>query len=276
MVRRVYTVFMSEKVPIARHVIFVIVNLDANGRATYVPVEYQSNKDATLCTVRLGDQVAWMIRVGTNRAVPYRLTFSDPSLFGVSSLDVPAGGFSNYLSVRQFSSDRKYKYSVIVEGIFPTCDPEMQVEKDESVSSFGPQHTLTWDLKTQAITDAAGDSASHTTIDIGDQVQWKVNPPTSSQMNNNFKITFDPGNLSQLNPFDGYDQYQIIESQNSENEMGEPETGTSKLTVEDVGPAEQTFYYTLEGVKNGQVLPGLSITVKLAARPTEHGTPATA
>ena len=85
--------------------------------------------------MNVGDQVGWLVRIvlpnTVRKSIPYNLDFSgNPSFFGTSSLNVPAGGPSPFLPV--LAVQASLKYSVNIPGL-ETIDPDIQSGGDTGV-----------------------------------------------------------------------------------------------------------------------------------------------
>src|SRR5262245_14478801 len=69
--------------------------------------------------VQVGDTVVWLVQVQTaagRKSLPYTVGFTDSRFFGVSSLDVPSGGISPSLLVRELKADVRYSLNVTGVG----------------------------------------------------------------------------------------------------------------------------------------------------------------
>ena len=82
---------------------------------------------------------------------PYTVGFSDPSFFGVTSLNVPAGGMSAYLRV--LSLKGLAKYTLTVTGLGVVLDPDIQSGSDTgtpgALARDPAAFVLTWDTVQQ-------------------------------------------------------------------------------------------------------------------------------
>jgi hypothetical protein len=154
-----------------RIIVIVNVNLNSSGFPTY-SYFLKSGGKADTVIVRTGDQIAWVVTVidGHKQRTPaYTLTFSDPTVFGTSSLSVASGGFSSFLQVETLaisSPSGTMKYSLSVSGISPISDPLIQIDDD-----------------LRPVTPAA--APDHY------QVRWQPGPPAAMTFSKN-KGPFDP------------------------------------------------------------------------------------
>jgi hypothetical protein len=160
-------------------------------------------------SVNVGDEVGFLVQVvlpNGRQTPPYTLTFSDPSFFGVSSLNVPAGGTSPFLRVLSLLG--KVKYSLDVTGLGAVLDPEIQSggEGFPFGTARTPNHfVFTWDVggQTATYTENGAPVPYSTPVSRPDTVEFTViNAGGAVQ---NFAVTFQP-NLNQpthwASPFD--------------------------------------------------------------------------
>jgi hypothetical protein len=154
--------------------------------------------------VGTGDQVAWYVtQVDAGPVVshpPYELTFSNPSVFGTSSLSVPAGGFSPFLQALAFQGNTKY--TLAVKGVNPPSDPTIEIDNGSpltgglAIASF----EILWDGTPNGAPQwrTSGGQLQNfpmTPLNLGDQVTF-LSPSVPA-----FQIKFDP--IPPVNAFNG-------------------------------------------------------------------------
>jgi hypothetical protein len=112
-----------------------------------------------------GTTVGWYVRVtdsAGSRTPPYQITFSDPSILGVASLEVPSGGASSYLHV--LAIEGQAKYTISIDGITPVFDPDIQV--DNSPDIFREKGKVVKHAHFVAVWDVTGTSMTFTKDDV--------------------------------------------------------------------------------------------------------------
>jgi len=161
--------------------------------------------------VNPGDQVGWLVQVnlGGRKQMPYSLGFKDSqqspndSFFGVSSLDVPAGGTSPYLRV--LSLQDKISYSLSIKGVGDVFDPEIQSGPDTGILGFdgtGSTFVVTWDTaaNTMSYTKDGGPAAPlPLKAAFGDTVEFVA--AVAGGLVTDFTITFANNSNSWPTPF---------------------------------------------------------------------------
>jgi hypothetical protein len=173
-----------------RVVVVVNVKLDQFGVPTYI-YRNKSGGKADTVSLHTGDQIAWVVTVLDSNNKPstpaYQLTFSDPSVFGTSSLSVPGGGFSSFLQVVTMaitSPSGQMKYSLSVVGVSPISDPLIQID-DELIRPpdqlAADHYQICWQPVLEAMTVSRDSSSfvpfvSPLIVKPGDDVTFLVDP----------------------------------------------------------------------------------------------------
>jgi hypothetical protein len=168
--------------------------------------------------VRVGDRIGWLIQVllpgdGVWRSMPYDLGFSSPTFFGVTSLNVPSGGASPFLTV--LAVQEKISYRLKVPEVGCVFDPDIQSGSDtapfpidtEAVTPVAAYKIL-WNLKTNKMQYAGSDGKLHDlplTVSVGDVVTFEATNYSGDLAD--FAISFPKPNLW-ASPF-SYDVFEF-------------------------------------------------------------------
>jgi len=203
-----------------QYVIFVNVTIK-NHLADYKYLLYGggplSNKSLG---VRLGDQVAWYVRVIENsvqRLQRYGITFANPGVFGRASLDVPDGGFSPFLQVVALPGSQT-KYSLTLPGISPADDPDIQVDGDGLLPNLAvTNYVVSWQqpspgnpngTMTYTVNGQTKDFPPSLPVFPGDKVTFEVTPAAP------FDVTFTGDNHTISTPFVESPNFNVIPGRN--------------------------------------------------------------
>ncbi len=202
-------------------------------------------------SVNVGDEVGFLVQIvlpNGRRTPPYTLAFSDASFFGMSTLDVPAGGTSPFLRV--LSLVGKVKYTLGVKGLGTVLDPEIQ-----SGDGFRPANDLAiakfvfaWDVGAQTATYTKDGTAVpySTPVPHGNTVEFlAINAGGAVQ---NFTVSFPPNTNNPTlwaSPFD-FNNSKFVAPQASPADLG-------PLTVFNQADAGSAFAFTASVTVNGQV-----------------------
>jgi hypothetical protein len=98
--------------------------------------------------------VGWQVLLDTPRKlrpVPYTVSFFSPNFFGVDALEVPTGGTSDFLVVRELKGSTEW--SLDLTGIGTVLDPEVQSGSDGALVflSSSLEHVEVEDLFLESI-----------------------------------------------------------------------------------------------------------------------------
>jgi hypothetical protein len=197
--------------PVNQILILINVTIDSKGLAVYTPLFYPHGPHADdPVIVQPGDRVGWFVRVQVRldwKTFPYQITFSDPAIFGTTSISVPNGGGSGYLPVLALGS-ASVKYTVSVASVYPPFDPEIQVnpdplDGDDDFEATGVQWIVLWTVASNSVTFKRDNiSTGNLNVAKGDMVQFQALAATAPQ----FYVVFPPDknqNHTEESPFDG-------------------------------------------------------------------------
>ena len=159
---------------------------------TYNYLSFTDGQKANDILVATGDQVAWYVKVqtGPGWSTPaYELEFEDPTILGTDSISVPSGGMSGFFTVLALSTPAPSKYSLAVSGIFPTSDPQIQVNPNGNVIiQTNNQVSVRWTAAKNTMEYQAGGPwqpfPAYLSISIGDKVLFQavLTPPQDFQI----------------------------------------------------------------------------------------------
>ncbi|MEI9977080.1 MAG: hypothetical protein WDO73_36530 [Ignavibacteriota bacterium] len=177
----------------------ILVGINPGGTLSHKILSYlDGNIKPDPLVVNVGDEVGFVVQVLQpvgRQMLPYRLDFSDTSFFGVSTLNVPAGGTSPFLRV--LSLDGKVKYTLSVIGLGTVFDPEIQSGGDGPRGPLSINTVLfTWDVGGKTATYKVNGTAApfSTPLSPKDTVEFQaVNAGAAAA---SFTVTF-PTNLNQ-------------------------------------------------------------------------------
>jgi len=138
----------------------ILVAVNPGGSFTTNIFSYFDNKSLPAnqpLEVQGGDEVGFLVQIAMpsgRQLLPYTIGFSDSSFFGVTSLNVPAGGMSAYLRV--LSLKGLAKYTLTVTGLGVVLDPDIQSGSDTgmpgALARDPATFVFTWDTVQQTAT----------------------------------------------------------------------------------------------------------------------------
>ncbi len=231
-------------------VILINANVTSFGATTYTAF-YLSNglKADNPVVVKTGDRVGWFVRVIGNNlpdTLPYAITFANPALFGTTSLQVPQGGGSTYLTVLPHTDLVKTKYTLSVVGLSPAFDPDLQTDGSGLIFTLGQQKGVTrgasfaisWlpDTTPAVLTCTKNGTAQPfpLTVNPGDTVQFTA---TGNAAPPQFAIVFQKVNRFWESPFDPGSYYFQNTSANGKT------SSTDNLTVGSVTDDNKVYNF---------------------------------
>jgi hypothetical protein len=193
--------------------ILVTVNSDGS-LTTQIRSLYDSKVKTDPLSVNVGDRIGWLVQVviaNDRKLLPYTVDFSkNTSFFGVSSLNVPAGGASPFLVVLALQDN--VKYTVDIPGL-TNIDPDIQSGGDTStlggVGKVSTAYSVYWDTAQPAnrmTYSVAGGPKQPLplTVALGDQITFNSLVGVGAIVAN-FTIAFTASNgwASPFNPNQG-------------------------------------------------------------------------
>jgi hypothetical protein len=230
-----------------RIVVIVNVQLNSSGVPTYT-YSLASGGKGDKIKLKTGDQIAWVVTVfdaGGARTPPYQLTFSNPSVLGASSLNVPDGGYSPFLQVVTPSTwpSGAMKYSLSVSGVSPVSDPLIQVDDETLVQvAASPDHyQVRWQPVPAAMTVSKNSGpfqpfSNPLVVNPGDDVIFLVDPADG------FEVVF-PVSSKHIPPYNPFNS--VTTDLPGTNANGNSES-TDKYTVRAVNkPEDPNFTFSV-------------------------------
>jgi hypothetical protein len=257
---------LAPTTPVNQILIMINVTLDPKGLAVYTPLFYPHGPHADdPVIVQPGDRVGWFVRVQVRlewKTLPYQITFSDPAIFGTTSISVPNGGGSGYLPVLSLGGARA-KYTLSVASVYPPFDPEIQVNPDpleNEILATGAQWVALWTVASNAVTFQKDNiPTAQLSVAKGDMVQFRAQADTAPQ----FYVVFPPDknqNHTEESPFDGLKNKFVGTTQvNSQTEA------TDTLQAKFLAPDANPFYLDFALLDGSKQSADLKMTVSAMA-----------
>jgi hypothetical protein len=202
--------------PSTDNLIQITVTVNPTGPPAYTALYYFNGAHADPAKLRTADSVSWIVKLavgGELRPVPFSLKFHDPSIFGLSKLSVPHGGFSDPL--RAVSLGGSTKYDILLPDTRIAIDPEIQVDNTDMVGVFvksNSRFVILWDPPNNAVSfkkDEGGFQPfpSPLNISFGDTVRFEAVTHLTSGFVVDFPLELNPNHIWK-SPF-VQDQYEF-------------------------------------------------------------------
>jgi hypothetical protein len=218
------------------------------GTATPQVISYYDGTPApNPVRVNVGDHVAWLVTVAFangRKALPYTVNFDDPTFFGVASVQVPAGGTSQFLQVLSVAG--LVSYSPDVTGIGCVFDPEIQSGGGPLICDTkvkAPTVTVTWNTDSNLVSYNNGLTAFPIKVKVGDTVTFSAT--NNAGTGSNFFILFAPGANAWASPFN-------LTTALFPGSTAMPLSTGALIVADNVDPAGATFQFSGSIVLNGQ------------------------
>ena len=144
---------MATPLPQPKHVLLQI--LVSSDLTATVRSYYEGTLASIPVSVNVGDRVAFLVQlqVGGRKTVPYEITFANAHFFGQTSLTVPHGGLSPFLTVLILAG--RTSYGLNMPGFGCIFDPEIQSGSDGGSATVETikhaEFLITWDTAANSI-----------------------------------------------------------------------------------------------------------------------------
>lgn len=210
--------------------------------------------------VDVGDRIAWtviLVQLNGRNEIPYTVSFfkdgaPDSSFFGVSSLTVPHGGLSEFLTVRSLRG--RISYRIDAPGYGCLLDPDIQSGDSTPLPHVedASEYDISWDTHSKDMTCKKGgvNIPFPITVRLGDTVSFAITNGSK------FEIFFESSENGWGSPFAVVD-------------VRFPATSASPLKIgpltvlDDQDPKGASFKFSGTATADGQSVTSNSYEIRL-------------